>query len=36
MKSMDRITKKYNGMLTTQQRGRMFFLDILLLAPEEG
>ena len=36
MKSMDRITRKYDGMLTAQQRGRMFFLDILLLAPEEG
>ncbi len=36
MKSMDRITKKYSGMLTAQQRGRMFYLDILLLAPEEG
>jgi hypothetical protein len=36
MKSMDRIAGKYNGMLTAQQRGRMFFLDILLLAPEAG
>ena len=35
MKSMDRITRKYNGTLTAQQRGKMFFLDILLLAPEE-
>ena len=34
MKSMNRIAEKYNGMLTAQQRGRMFFLDILLLAPE--
>ncbi len=35
MKSMNRIAEKYNGMLTAEQRGRMFFLDILLLAPDE-
>ena len=34
MKSMNRIAEKYNGMLTAEQRGKMFFLDILLLAPE--
>ena len=31
MKSMTRIAEKYDGMLTAEQRGRMFFLDILLL-----
>ena len=36
MKSMSRIAEKYGGMLTAEQRGRMFFLDILLLAPENG
>ena len=35
MKSMNRIAEKYNGMLTAEQRGKMFFLDILLLAPEK-
>lgn len=35
MKSMVRTAEKYGGMLTTEQRGKMFFLDILLLAPEE-
>ncbi len=35
MKSMNRIAGKYNGMLTAEQRGRVFFLDILLLAPEK-
>lgn len=34
MKSMNRIAEKYNGMLTAEQRGKMFFMDILLLAPE--
>lgn len=29
MKSMNRIAEKYNGMLTAEQRGKMFFLDIL-------
>ena len=35
MKSMNRIAEKYGGMLTAEQRDRMFFLDILLLAPEK-
>ena len=35
MKSMNRIAEKYNGMLTAEQRGKMFFLDILLLDPEQ-
>ena len=35
MKSMDRIAQKYSGTLTAEQRGKMFFLDILLLAPEK-
>ena len=35
MKSMNRIAEKYHGMLTAEQRGRMFFLDILLLAPDK-
>ena len=35
MKSMNRIAEKYNGTLTAEQRGKMFFLDILLLAPEK-
>jgi sensor histidine kinase regulating citrate/malate metabolism len=35
MKSMNRIAEKYNGMLTVEQRGRLFLLDILLLAPEQ-
>ena len=30
-----RIAEKYNGMLTAEQRGKMFFLDILLLDPEQ-
>jgi len=34
MKSMNRIAEKYNGMLTVEQRGKLFFLDILLLAPD--
>lgn len=34
MKSMNRIAEKYDGMLTAEQQGKMFFLDILLLAPE--
>ena len=33
MKSMNRIAEKYGGMLTAEQRGKMFFLDILLLDP---
>ncbi len=32
MKSMSRIAEKYGGTLTAEQRGKMFFLDILLLA----
>ena len=35
MKSMNRIAEKYSGMLTVEQRGRLFLLDILLIAPEE-
>ncbi len=35
MKSMKRIAEKYDGMLTAQQRGGLFLLDILLLAPEK-
>ena len=35
MKSMNRVAEKYNGMLTVEQRGKLFFLDILLLAPEK-
>ena len=35
MKSMNRIAEKYGGMLTAQQRGKMFFLDVLLLAPDK-
>ncbi|MBQ8095403.1 MAG: sensor histidine kinase [Clostridia bacterium] len=35
MKSMNRIAEKYNGMLTAEQHGKMFFLDILLLAPDK-
>ncbi len=35
MKSMNRIAEKYNGMLTVEQRGRLFLLDILLIAPED-
>ena len=35
MKSMNRIAEKYDGMLTVEQRGRLFLLDILLLAPEQ-
>ena len=34
MKSMTRVAEKYGGMLTVEQRGRLFLLDILLLAPE--
>ncbi len=35
MKSMVRIAEKYNGLLTVEQQGGLFLLDILLLAPEE-
>ena len=35
MKSMRRIAEKYDGMLTVEQKGKLFFLDILLLAPEK-
>ena len=35
MKSMNRIAEKYGGMLTVEQRGKLFLLDILLLAPEK-
>ncbi|MGX8706336.1 MAG: ATP-binding protein [bacterium] len=34
MRSMNRIAEKYNGMLTAEQRGKVFLLDILLLAPD--
>ena len=34
MKSMTRVAEKYGGMLTVEQRGRLFLLDILLIAPE--
>lgn len=34
MKSMVRIAEKYNGTLSARQQGRLFLLDILLLAPE--
>ncbi len=35
MKSMVRTAEKYGGMLTAEQRGNLFLLDILLLAEEE-
>ena len=35
MKSMTRVAEKYGGMLTVEQRGKLFLLDILLLAPEK-
>ncbi|MBQ8159973.1 MAG: ATP-binding protein, partial [Clostridia bacterium] len=35
MKSMVRIAEKYDGTLTAERQGKLFFLDILLLAPEE-
>ncbi len=35
MKSMNRIAEKYDGMLTAEQRGKMFLLDILLLDPKK-
>ena len=36
MKSMKRIAEKYGGLLTVEQRGKLFFLDILLLAPDDS
>lgn len=36
MKSMVHIAEKYNGTLTAERQGRLFFLDILLLAPEKS
>ncbi len=35
MKSMVHIAEKYSGTLTAERQGKLFFLDILLLAPEK-
>jgi hypothetical protein len=35
MKSMVRTVEKYGGTLTTELRGKLFMLDILLLAPSK-
>lgn len=34
MRSMDRTVRKYGGMLAAKQEGEMFYLDILLIAPD--